>query len=190
MAKKGVTGDGLKKAKKKLAKTRLKLEVAEERYAQVRERGNQGIERARLQAAEWQAEAGERVQRRAGAVERAEIRVRESTRAAAGEVSGAEAGDSTGGDGANAGVAGNKTTDLTSRELEALRVLKELNGNGSIRAQDWRAATGMPGSTFARVRSILLEHGFVIAQGALNQRARYAVTDSGTSMTSLPTKAE
>ncbi len=190
MAKKGETDDGLKKATKKLAKTRLKLEVSEERYAQARERGKQEIERARLRAAEWQAEAGERVQRRAGAVERAEIRVREATRAAAGEDSEAKAGDSTVGDGAGASADGNGTTDLTSRELKALRILKDLNGNGGIRAQDWRAATGMPGSTFARVRNALLQHGFVAAEGALNQRARYAVTDSGASMTHLLTAAE
>ena len=76
MGKSSTDRDKVAKARRKLEKARLKLAIAEEQQAQERERGKQAIQQARLQAAEWEAAAAERVQRRSQKVARAEERLR------------------------------------------------------------------------------------------------------------------
>jgi hypothetical protein len=72
---KGEKDDAVERARGKLAKAQVKLHAAEAKYAQAMERGKQEVERARLRAAEWEANARERVQRRANAVARLEARL-------------------------------------------------------------------------------------------------------------------
>jgi hypothetical protein len=75
MGKQGEKNDPGEKTRSKLAKAQLKLRAAEAKHAQAMERGKQEVERARLRAAEWEAKARERVQRRANAVVRLEARM-------------------------------------------------------------------------------------------------------------------
>jgi ethanolamine utilization microcompartment shell protein EutL len=85
MGKSSTDQDKAARTHRKLEKARLKLAIAEEQQAQARERGKQAIQQARLQAAEWEAGAAERVQRRAQKVARAEERLRMHATADGGE---------------------------------------------------------------------------------------------------------
>jgi hypothetical protein len=67
--------DDVALARRKLARAQLKLHVAEEEQLQVRAKGKQEVEGARLRAARWQAKAAERVEKRAASVTRSEARL-------------------------------------------------------------------------------------------------------------------
>lgn len=71
--------DPEEKARRQLAKVQLKLQVAVEKQSQVRAKGHQEIEKARLRAAQWEAKAIQRVQRRVEAVARAEQQLHVAT---------------------------------------------------------------------------------------------------------------
>jgi hypothetical protein len=67
--------DPEERARRKLAKAQLDLQVAEEKHMQARARGKQEIEKARLRAQRWQAKASQRVEARAGVLTKAEDRL-------------------------------------------------------------------------------------------------------------------
>lgn len=206
MAKKSSKEDPIERATRKLEKAKLKLEAAEERYVQARTRGKQEVERARLQAAEWLAEAAERVQRRAAAVERAEARLREATQppedgseaalVTVGEIvlGPLESDEMTGEDeiALPAGleptetilVEANGTMALSARELQALHALRDVQRDGGVTAQDWRAAARMTGTTFGRARSALVGEGLVAQDGNPSRSTRYTLTEAGLSLVS------
>jgi len=71
--------DELERARRKLAKLELKLEVASEEQLQADVRGKQEIEQARLRAAQWQTKAAEKLERRRQQVARAEAHLLELT---------------------------------------------------------------------------------------------------------------
>lgn len=77
MAKKGGKSNQREEARRVLAKAQLRLEVAQEKHAQERVRGQQEVEAARLRAAKWLAKAAQRVDRRAQEVARAESQLTE-----------------------------------------------------------------------------------------------------------------
>lgn len=206
MAKKSSKEDPIERANRKLEKARLKLEAAEERYAQARTRGKQEIERARLQAAEWLAEAAERVQRRQAAVERAEARLRDATEPpeessdlaplTVGEILlGPVESDAMNGEGGVALPAGlesaevilveaNGATALTARDLQALHALRDVQREGGVTAQDWRASAGMTGTTFGRARTTLVAEGLVAQDSDPGRSTRYTLTGAGLSLVS------
>jgi|SRR5579875_1497229 len=72
MGKKSEKKNSEELARRRLIKAQLKLEVAQGKQSQARERGQQEIDRARHKAAEWLAKATDRVQRRAREVAAAE----------------------------------------------------------------------------------------------------------------------
>ena len=63
------------KARRKLQKATLKLEVAQAKQTQARRKGKQEVEQAKLRAAAREAKASQRVERRAAAVTRAQARL-------------------------------------------------------------------------------------------------------------------
>jgi hypothetical protein len=67
--------DRVEKAQRRLAKAQIELHAAQEKRAQAITRGEHEIEEARQRAAAWVARATERVEKRAGAVARAEARL-------------------------------------------------------------------------------------------------------------------
>src|SRR5947209_11445950 len=69
--------DPIDRAQRKVDKARRKLEAAREEHAQTRERGKQEIEKARLHAAVWLAEATDQVDRRAAKLARLEAQLAE-----------------------------------------------------------------------------------------------------------------
>lgn len=74
MAKKTKDTNPEEQARRDVTKSRLKLEAAQEKFAQERVRGQQEVERARLRAAKWLAKASQRVERRAEDLAEAEAR--------------------------------------------------------------------------------------------------------------------
>jgi len=91
MAKKHDDALSQRQVERKLKKARLKLEVAQARLQQERQRGKQDIERARLLAAEWEAEALERVEHRSARVSRIESHLTSNGRGTASPTGVAEA---------------------------------------------------------------------------------------------------
>lgn len=73
----GKKKDAQQKAKRQLARAKLKLQIAEEKHIQARARGKQEVEEARLRAARWVAKAAQAVEQRADAMARAEVRWQE-----------------------------------------------------------------------------------------------------------------
>ena len=65
MAKQAAKKDPVERARRKLAKAKLKWDVADEKLAQARVEGKQEVEKARLREAQLLAKATERLQRRA-----------------------------------------------------------------------------------------------------------------------------
>jgi hypothetical protein len=72
MSKQGAKKDPVEQARRKLAKAKLKWNVADERLAQARVEGRQEVEKARLREAQLLAKATERLQRRSIALAEAE----------------------------------------------------------------------------------------------------------------------
>lgn len=77
--------DPVEKARRKFARAQLRLHVAEDEQGQVRARGKQEVEAARLRAAEWQAKAAERVEKRTAALLRAEAKLQKLLRSEGGD---------------------------------------------------------------------------------------------------------
>lgn len=74
MGKRSGKKDRADKARRDLAKAQLDLHTAQEKRVQAITRGEHEVEQARQRAARWLAKATERVERRAGAMARAEAR--------------------------------------------------------------------------------------------------------------------
>src|SRR5438105_2659315 len=72
MAKRARKEDPQERARRKLARAQLRLEMARDKHAQEGVRAEQEIERARLRAARWVARSATRVERRTQAVAQAE----------------------------------------------------------------------------------------------------------------------
>jgi hypothetical protein len=67
--------DPEERARRKLAKAQLALQVAEEKHMQSRARGKQEVEKARLRAQRWHAKASQRVEALAALLTKAEDRL-------------------------------------------------------------------------------------------------------------------
>ncbi|MGI8824976.1 MAG: hypothetical protein ACR2JC_04890 [Chloroflexota bacterium] len=213
MAKKADKKDPEEKARRKLADAQLKLHVAEDRHMQAREEGKQEIEQARMRAARRLTKAGEEVEKRREQVSRAEGRlivltgetqssdaphtegsqdvisgpildqdgeaevfVTDGLEAAAAHVSDESPDPST----FNAGA-----IQLREREMRALRALHEDFGDRGANVTEWRAAAGMPNTTFARARRALLVHGLVSQDGDGARGTRYSASRLGQDMVSV-----
>lgn len=191
MAKKVRTRDPDERARRKLARAELKLREAQDRHER---------------AAKRLVKAAEEVERRTERVARAEERLvavtREADRTPAAPDASADPlhlevpdaseweppGERLVEEPAIWGLAVEPLPDrpqpeiavpLRDRELRALQVLqRQFNDNG-LAVGEWRAATGMPETTFARARKALMLQGLVRADGEPGRHTRYVLTDGG-----------
>jgi hypothetical protein len=178
MAKKKRGSDsGGSQGDKKFLKAKKRLEEAEHLYAEARRRGEQAIQKAQARAERWVEVAATRVGRRLAALERAEQRLRSATPPAA--------------------VDDTKPTSvelvevvaeqpagiivLAGREALALEALRRIAKDGGVTAQEWRSASGMAGTTFARSREALVRYGLVSQDGEPSRTTRYTLSEAGAS---------
>ena len=75
MGKKSGRNEPERKAKRKLARATMELQLAQEKQIQARARGKQEVEQARMKAARWTARAAQRAELAAEKVARAEARL-------------------------------------------------------------------------------------------------------------------
>lgn len=169
------------RAQRKLAKAQLKLHVAEEKHAQIREKGRQEVEKARLRAARWLAKSAKRVEERTAAVIRAEQRL-EST--AASDSQDTHVDDELAFDAPLAEqpqppppVQQSDSNGLVERDRRALEALRQLYHGEGVASREWRAVAEMPPTTFARARQALLGAGLIQRDGDDSREARYVLTD-------------
>ena len=165
--------DELERARRKLAKLELKLEVASEEQLQADVRGKQDIEQARLRAAQWQTKAAEKLERRRQQVARAEARLAELT----GEPS-RDAGGHGGRVGADDGSSEAPRTQSAAgnRAERALQALRELDaGPTGATLTQWSQAAGMSKTTLSRARTELVQRGEIAQNGADGPTPRYVL---------------
>ncbi|GAC1463814.1 MAG: hypothetical protein PVSMB7_06020 [Chloroflexota bacterium] len=201
MAKKVAKKDPEEKARRKLAQAEMKLHVAQDRHVQARAKGKQEVEQARLRAAKWLAKTAEEVERRSEQVARAESRLLSIIDGAQQDI---DAGDpaENGGVGRDNGLAPHQDWGLSGeplaesllefdemsrdasgtlreREVKALQVLQASFDTAGAAVGEWRAATNMPETTFARARRALVLGGFVAPDGTAGRNTHYTITDLG-----------
>jgi hypothetical protein len=165
------------KREKRYLKARQQLQQAEQLYAEAQRRGEQAIDKAHARAERWLAVAANVVGRRVAALERAEQRLRPS-------------GPAADGDGADSSVVEvveiaveepSGIIVLAGREALALQALRQIDRDGGVTAQEWRAAAGMSGTTFSRSREALVRYGLVSPDGEPSRTTRYTLSDAGAS---------
>jgi len=167
--------DELERARRKLSKLELKLEVASEEQLQADVRGKQDIEQARLRAAQWQTKAAEKLERRRQQVARAEVRLAELT--------GEPSRDSEGRTGRKDIDDGSSETFRAQpatgdRAERALQALRELNpGPSGATLTQWSQAASMSKTTLSRARADLLQRGEIAQNGADGPTQRYVLKD-------------
>lgn len=165
--------DELERARRKLAKLELKLEVASEEQLQADVRGKQDIEQARLRAAQWQTKAAEKLERRRQQVARAEAHLAELM----GEPS-RDAGEHVGRVGAGDGSSEASRTQSAAgnRAERALQALRELDpGPAGATLTQWSQAAGMSKTTLSRARTELVQRGQIAQNGADRLTPRYVL---------------
>jgi hypothetical protein len=167
MAKDAAKKDPSEKARRKLAKAQLELNVAEEEHAQARVRGKQEVEQARLRAAKWLTKTGKRVDRRGAAVAKAEDRLAKLL--AAPEEPAPPSNDEP------VSAADAPRPALRVREQQALDALSSVYGADGATATEWQAAAKMSEATFLRARKELTDRGLVVRNGDARRGARYRV---------------
>jgi len=169
--------DELERARRKLAKLELKLEVASEEQLQADVRGKQDIEQARLRAAQWQTKAAEKLERRRQQVARAEAHLAELT----GEPS-RDAGGHAGSGGVDHRSSQTSRTQpaMGNRADRALQALRELDpGSTGATLAQWSQAAGMSKTTLSRARTELVQRGEIAQNGADGPTPRYSLRDGG-----------
>jgi len=165
--------DELERARRKLAKLELKLEVASEEQLQADVRGKQDIEQARLRAAQWQTKAAEKLERRRQQMARAEAHLAELM----GEPS-RDAGEHVGRVGAGDGSSEASRTQSAAgnRAERALQALRELDpGPAGATLTQWSQAAGMSKTTLSRARTELVQRGQIAQNGADRLTPRYVL---------------
>jgi hypothetical protein len=173
VAKKKRDSDSGDKAQRRIQKAQQRLDQAREMYAEAEARGRRAMERAQAKAEAWRKEASELVQRRTEALERALSRSGDGSRPADGgeslvvETVKAPAVDTS------------AEIILAGREALALQALRGLPQQDGVTAQEWRAAAGMSGTTFARSRAALVRYGLVNPDGEPSRTTRYTISEAG-----------
>jgi len=169
--------DELERARRKLAKLELKLEVASEEQLQADVRGKQDIEQARLRAAQWQTKAAEKLERRRQQVARAEARLAELTGEPSRDASGQ--GGRVGADDGSSEASRTQST-VGNRAERALQALRELDvGPTGATLTQWSQAAGMSKTTLSRARTELVQRGEIAQNGADGPTPRYVLREEG-----------
>lgn len=172
------------KARRKLARAQLALEVAQEQHAQAKTWAEQVMEKARVRADTRLSKANQRVARRAEAVSRAEARLLslQTERhqkiilpAAVEDEHPVEVMTEPGGPIVSAP---GEPPELREREQRALDALRQVFRPGGVPASEWRTAAGMADTTFLRARRALMDRGLVTLNGDDARGALYVLTDS------------